>query len=188
VGCVRPNVSDDPCELRSGSALYLRKETDDGGESVRGDALGTDELRRTAGDIPDGPIVPPDLQGTGPSNLPGEGERLDDGIDHHLGTGGDVAAPAVLPRGAQSLIAPAMLLDCGSGLVAVVEVPHPPAEALRSFAPADPDAAAEVETGQLGDRTWATRTFDAVGGYDLQLTAVSGDDGSSAILATECGD
>lgn len=188
VGCVRPNVSDDPCELRSGSVLHLRKDVDDGGEQLRGDALGTDSLRRER-EVPDGPIIPPDLQGSGPSNLPQAGERIDDGIDHHLGTDGAVSKEAVLPDGAESLVSPAMLIDCGSGLVAVVSLPHPPADAVAAFGGGHSEGSSPVRSGVLGDRAWATRSFDSVGGSELLLTAVSGaEEGSSYVLATECGD
>lgn len=233
VGCVRPDLSDDPCELRSGSALYLRRAP--GGPRTTDDdlVLGTDALRLDRAsaeqpqgegalaergapatgeptqsdpgdpsttrqppdphpgpvDIPDGPIVPPELQRTGPSNLPGEGERIDDGIDDYLSTGGEAERPAILPKGAESLIAPAMLIDCNSGLVAAVEVPLPPAEAVAAFATDDPESATAVRSGEWSGRTWATRSFDSAGGYKLQLTAVTGrEDGSSYVLGTECGD
>jgi len=235
VGCIRPDMSDDPCELRSGSSLYLRRAPGGARTSGADTALGTDELRlawATADlpregdgqaekgepvngeptqpepgapsttqvrqppdvhpgpiDIPEGPIVPPELQGTGPSNLPGEGERIDDGIDAYLGTGEYVAPPAVLPNGAKSLIAPAMLIDCNSGLVASVELPLPPAEAVAAFATDDPEGTTAVRSGEWVGRTWATRSFDSAGGFKLQLTAVTGaDDESSYVLATECGD
>jgi len=188
VGCVRPNVSDDPCELRSGSSMFIQRARDEGGESLEGDALGTDDLRVDRA-IPDGEIVPPDLQGTGPSNLPGAGERIDDGIDPYLGTSDEewVAEAAILPDGAESAVAPAMLIDCNSGLVAVVSMPEEPADAVAAFA-AD-DEASDIESGELGSRSWATRFFDSAGGYKLQITAVDGDEpGSSFVLATECGD
>lgn len=198
VGCVRPRMADDsdgsddePCELRSGSALYLRRSPDGPRSSSADPALGTDDLLRARGEatVPDGAILSPELQGTGPSNLPGEGDRIDDGIDPYLGTGGDDDPVAILPTDAQSLIAPAMLIDCSSGLVAVVELPYPPSEAVAAFAGGNPDGASEVVEGKLGATAWATRTFGAVGGYELQLTAVSGEEaGVSYVLATECGD
>jgi hypothetical protein len=194
VGCIQPDVADDPCELRSGSALYLRR-APDGPRSSSGDRyLATDPLRsdRIHAGLdaePEGAIVPPDLQGTGPSNLPGEGERIDDGIDAYLGTDGYDAPAAILPSGAESVIAPAVLIDCASGLVAVVRLPLDPAEAVRAFAAGDPHGASPVWTGKVGDQTWASRLFDAVGGYEMDLTAVGGSEpGSSYVLATECGD
>ena len=82
-----------------------------------------------------------------------------------------------------------MLIDCNSGLVAVVAMPQAPADAVAAFAVEDPEGTTAVQSGELGDRTWATRFFDSAGGYKLQLTAVSADEaGSSYVLATECGD
>jgi len=194
VGCVEPDVPDDPCELRSGSALYLRSAPDGPRSSSADEYLGTDPLRseRIHAGLdadPEGPVIPPDLQGTGPSHLPGEGERIDDGIDDFLEVGDRDAPVAILPDGAESLIAPALLIDCSSGLVAVVSLPEEPADAVTVFAAQDPQGATEARTGRLGDGSWATRFFDTVGGYKLQLTAVTGADaGSSYVLATECGD
>ena len=127
-------------------------------------------------EIPDGPVIPPDL-GEPPadgSRLPKAGERIDDDLDYFLGTEDFLAGPALLPEGGRSLVAPAMLIDCNSGLIAVMEVPGTPAEAVRSFEPQKVDRYPEfLFQGTTDDVDWAQFMYDSAGGFYLLTTVVA---------------
>lgn len=118
--------------------------------------------------------------------LPAEGQLVDSRLDYFLWTG------AVVSAGASSVVAPAMVTPCNSGLVAVLNSPLAPEKALGSITMSDQPDGNEVTTGAGPDgRAWATVLLSAAGGYYLDITAIEkstgGSDGSW-ILATECGD
>lgn len=70
--------------------------------------------------IPTGAVVAANLPtNLDPTRLPGPGEPIDDGIDQYL-----VGSPFKVPAGGRSLVAPSQLINCNSGLVAVVSVPQ----------------------------------------------------------------
>ena len=136
--------------------------------------------------VPEGPIVAPDLEPDGlDSRLPVAGQPVDGGLDIYLGD------RWVVPEGGRSLVAPAMLLDCNSGLVAVLELEGAPATAARAFDDADPrDQDLQVTEGVDDDGLrWARGgAVDAAGGHALVTNAVDASDGRSFVLVTECGD
>lgn len=181
--------------------LYVQVQTDPDAEALRSldSSLGTDETRyeRTedtdgAGrdgwaPIPEGDVVEPQLGEPQPSRLPVSGERVDDGLDYFLGDRGDPSGGLlVVPSEATSLVAPAMLGFCNSGLVAVLSVPGPPEQAVDSFGinldGKDPIVVTDA------DPAWALLSASSAGGYGLELLVVAQPDGTSAVLATECGD
>jgi hypothetical protein len=198
------------CEPRPSSHLLLQVRTDgEAGQSSEGPYLGTDELRyerstypapETGHDgppvtaaIPAGDPVPPradDLGADLDSRLPAAGEPFDDSLDAFLTRNGHATVNRV-PDGARSLIAPAMLIDCNSGLVAVLGVPEGVREAVALFDEADEadDDPMDVDKGtDDAGREWAGGTITTAGGYYLDVTAVADGDDSSTVLLTECGD
>lgn len=189
---------DSGCDLRAASHLFIRvvsPPSDHGFEQY-----GTDELRNqraavAAADpdavvepipVPTGPIVQPELTERFRSHLPAPGERMDDGLDYYL----DRAAVGLVPPAGSSLVAPALLVECNSGLVALLKVPGTAAEAVASFdEPNEGDDLAPVVQGTDADgRPWAGGFIGSAGGYDLNLVALETDDGTSTVLVTECGD
>ena len=204
---VCPEAQPEPrprCVDRMVSHLYIEVTATDDPGLAASDELGTDDLRterssehahseREVADVSDDPIpggrtiLPAPGANLPLSPLPGAGERVDDRIDYYLGDGDWVPPVAILPKGARSLVAPAMLIDCNSGLVAVVEVPGRPVQAVQAFT--DPDAPSSADlAGTWGSGPWAGRTHESVGGYDLDTIAVPGAKGTSFVLVTECGD
>jgi hypothetical protein len=201
--CVSERVED--CVVRPTSHLLLQKRTTT--ESSRypeQDRLGTDQLRFERGApqseaeglsqrvaIPDGDPIPPRLDDPIPgSRLPAEGEPFDDGLDYYL-AGSEANS---VPDGGSSLVAPAKLIDCNSGLVAILRVPLGIKDSLTYFDEADdhddPMATVQIGTDAAG-RDWAGGEITTAGGYYLDVLAVQ--DGkdredSSIVLLTECGD
>jgi hypothetical protein len=133
-----------------------------------------------------GPIVPPRIEATGTvSSLPGPGDRFDAGLDGYL-AGSRVVD---LPPGARSLVAPSMPIECNSGLVAALEVPGAPPDALRTFDDADPtDRPMYVTALRWKGRSALHGVISTAGGYALDLTAVASGGDSSDVLITECAD
>lgn len=136
--------------------------------------------------IPEGPVIPPTLDAGGESRLPTEGERFDGELDYFL----DRTDVAFIPSGGRSLVAPAMLLPCNSGLVAVLEVPGSPAEVVDAFDRADDfDDPLTLSTGQdVEGRSWAGGLISTAGGYYVDFVALDTGDGTTAVTITECGD
>jgi hypothetical protein len=199
-----PSADDPPaCDRVATAHLYL-KVLDVPEEVAPELRLGTDALRYERAlaaapegvqavepaEIPDGDLVLPALDLDLPSELPAAGQPLDHGMDPYLSWTDYQAEIAILPEGAESLVAPALLLDCNSGLVAVLSVPGTPEEAVGIF-----DAASEKDdpigpssgTDAEG-QAWAGGTIATAGGYYVSLTAVDDGEGAATVLYTECGD
>jgi len=181
------------CRTIAGAHLLLRAKP---GPRVDGFIeLGSDELRfeRSEGatdaralPLPSGPLVKPRLDRTRASRFPKPGERFDAALDHYL-AGTKVA---LVPKGARSLVPPAMLLNCNSGLVAMLELPGSPVDAVRVFDDADDGdvlVGGPIRGRDERDREWAAGRIETAGGYVLSMTAVA-DGRSSIVLLTECGD
>lgn len=193
------------CPHAAESHLLIRVDGTGGGDLVGYESLGTDELRydRTreaqiaAGGslnhappeewipVPEGALVAPELRvDTGQSRLPSPGERLDAGLDSFLGHGW------VVPQGGASLVAPAELIDCNSGLAAVLSLDAEPPGAISKFD--DPelnDFSGMITGGDDGEGPpWAAGYFASAGGHHLQAVAIASPGGSSTMLITECGD
>lgn len=169
-GCDLRIEDDIRCD-RSVSHLYL---------SVRDEPLGGDYL-------PNGTGVPEDLELAEdlPSRLPEPGERYDDGLDRFL----DDTPIAVVPEGARSLVAPAMVVECNSGLIALLDVPGAPTDAIARFGGDGEEEQIYVpNAGSRDGRQWAHGVQSATGGYRIDLTAVDTGNGRSAVLILECGD
>ncbi len=187
------------CELRSVAHLYLG--VMDPPEEHGYEQFGTDQLRfdravEAADDpnavieplpVPAGQTFTPQLGGTASrSELPKPGERIDDGLDYYLN-----GTPAgLVPADAHTLVAPAMLLQCNSGLVALVEIPGSPADAVAVVdGAASGDDPIKVQQGtDSGGRLWAGGQITTAGGYYMGLVALHTDDEASTVLVTECGD
>lgn len=136
--------------------------------------------------IPEGPVVSPSLEVPGGSGLPEEGERFDRELDYFL----DRTDVAFIPSGGRSLVAPAMLLECNSGLVAILELPGSPADVVDEFDRADTmDDPLVLTTGQDADgRSWAGGLISTAGGYYVDFVALDAGDETSTVSITECGD
>ncbi len=202
-GCGLVEGTDVPpaCREHEIAHLFLQVQTssDAGGLPSSDGALGTDELRFSRVQDPEGigggrenwPIVPPgdvvepQLSAPQPSRLPVPGERIDGGLDYFLD---DRSAPSggwpTVPAEAASLMAPAMFGFCNSGLVAVLSVPASPEQAVRLFTIDGDSSTIVADTNQA----WVLRSEQQAGGYHLDLLAVAQPDGTSVVLATECGD
>lgn len=186
------------CDLHSVSHLFIRVEEQRAADGV--EQFGTDELRyRRAGEaaadpnavveplpVPTGHVFTPKLEGEFRSYLPEPGDRLDDGLDYFL----DGTRAGVLPPRGRSLVAPALLIECNSGLVALVEIPGSAAEAVALFDQADPqdDPLTLLQGTDREGRAWAGGMITTAGGYYLSLVAVQTSDAVSVVLVTECGD
>jgi hypothetical protein len=136
---------------------------------------------------PEGPIRRPELDlANAPSGLPAAGERLDAGLDYYL-NGSDAA---LVPPGARSLVAPAMLISCNSGLVAVLRVPGDPAivTGVLDDAEENDDAMRHHRGTDDAGRAWDLGKISTAGGYYLDVLAVADRPDSSLALITECGD
>jgi hypothetical protein len=167
------------------------------------ESLGTDELRYERSfeadpsqeqhvvriPIPTGPVVTPALDGDVATSLPEAGERVDDGLDYFL----DRTRAGLVPKGARSLVAPAMLIPCNSGMVAIIQVAGTPRNAVDLFDRADgtdvDDPIASVLEGvDDQNRAWAGGEITTAGGYYLDILALDAGDDTSTVLLTECGD
>ena len=190
------------CSLRPVSLLVIRVGEPQGDQP----SLGANELRyeraiapsgpgalvggpETWPEVPEGDVVPPQFADAGPEpRLPAAGEPLDDGIDPFLSyLGGSVFR---VPPGGRSLVAPALVIECNSGLVAVLRVPGTPADAIAYFdgAAADDDPIQTSEGVTEDDQPWITGMIATAGGYYLGVTAVTHDGSTSDVLIDECGD
>ena len=78
-------------------------------------------------------------------------------------------------------MAPTMLLDCNSGLVAVLSVPGTPEEAVATFDTAgDEDDPIVLSSGTDAEgQAWAGGTIPTAGGYYVSLTAVDEGEGAA---------
>ena len=82
-----------------------------------------------------------------------------------------------------------MMIDCGSGLVAVVDLPGDPEAAISSFGRSgDEQSIFEPTMGMAHGRRWVGASQPSVGGYGIDLAAVDTGDGRSAVVIAECGD
>lgn len=184
------------CPPRAVSHLYLRVEAAglaDGYERFGADQLrfervpGAVERERDPAPVPTGDLVPPRFLEQHDSRLPGPGERFDDMLDYFL----DGSLVAKVPASGRSLVAPSMLLDCNSGLVAVLELPHQPDEVIAMFDVAeesdDPVPAVLSGSDEEG-RAWSAGWIGTAGGYYLYMTAIQTAVDVSTVLLTECGD
>ena len=139
--------------------------------------------------MPEGVVVAPQLADVGPEpRLPAAGDPLDDGIDPFLSYQG--SSVFAVPPGARSLVAPALVIECNSGLVTVLRMPGSPTDAIAYFdGAADMDDPITTTDGATDDgRTWITGMISTAGGYYLGVTAVAHDDSSTDVLIDECGD
>ena len=191
---VQLRCDDSGCRSRAISHLLVTQSIGDAnGYSSRG----TDDLRYERGvrtdessppvtaAIPDGPIQAPRFTGDGlESGLPSSGDRIDDGLDWYL------PDTFTLPDGGRSLVAPAMLLPCNSGLATVVRVPFDPDGAIAWLDGAGPSDDAIVTTSGTRDgHPWVSGTISTAGGYYLYATAMPATGGrGSDVFITECGD
>lgn len=169
------------------------------------DQLGTDEPRyersqhdaitsgqpsdddRPWAPIPPGPVLKPNLPDAAPIALPGPGDPFDDGIDGFLGQG-TAEVDQVPPKG-RSLIAPALLVACNSGLVSVLHTPSAPRASVAWFDDRDDaDDPMRITDGSFRGRNWSSGLISTAGGYYLDVTAVAAAGGGSTVLLTECGD
>lgn len=183
------------CALHSASHLYIsvrESPAEDGSEQ-----FGTDELRyeraSEAADDPDavteplpvpvGRVFAPELAGEFPSHLPKPGQRIDDGLDYFL----NGASVGLVPDAGRSLVAPAMLIECNSGLVALLEIAGSPSEAVAMFDGGDHVRAVVHGTDGEGGR-WAVGGIASAGGYEMDLVALQTGEDASVVLVTECGD
>ncbi len=201
--CLDYQVPDPPCPFHSASHLYINV-LDPAPENWPEDrkSFGADGVsaKRNMTPMPSpdpgdttvwastDAIVRARLDGDLVSRLPEEGERYDDELDYFL----DELRPheseiALVPEGGRSLVAPAMLLDCNSGLVALLEVPGTPAEVLDMFDPGDRRETFVQGTDAEG-RSWAGAEIGSAGGHHLDLLALDTGDGMSTVLIKECGD
>ena len=138
--------------------------------------------------IPAGPVVSPRLNPPSPvRSLPAVGSRYDDQLDNYLGPVGI----AVLPSQAKSLVAPALLIACNSGLVAVLRFRGGPAEAVAWFDGASTgDDPIQTVSGTRDGHAWIAGTITTAGGYYVDPVGVADDAAgtTSTVLVTECGD
>ena len=181
MSCLDWKLDDPPCPLHRASHLYisvLDAPDDHGQERFGAEELGFERSEqampsgatREPVPLPTGAVIPPTLDDELVSRLPEEGERYDDELDYYL----DGSAAALVPEGGRSLVAPAMLLDCNSGLVALLEVPGTPAQAVDTFDRADEDDGdilAVVGADPQG-RSWKGGRITTAGGYYLDLVAL----------------
>lgn len=158
-----------------------QREGDDGAQPATGAEVTIEPVP-----IPEGPVLPPKLDRSGNgSSLPVAGERFDDSLDPYL----DHTAAALVPEGARSLVAPAMLIECNSGLVAVLEVLGAVDEAVATFDRADEtDDPMTFARGEFAGRAWVAGEITTAGGYYLDAIALATDERTSTVLLTECGD
>ncbi|HEV2069466.1 MAG TPA: hypothetical protein VGR26_06710, partial [Acidimicrobiales bacterium] len=195
--CLDYQVPDPPCPFHSASHLYINVlDPPPANWREEWSSFGADRLRRKRNMTP---MPSPDpgettvrgstdailtamLDGELVSRLPKEGERYDDELDYFL----DDTDVALVPEGGRSLVAPAMILDCNSGLVALLEVPGTPAEVLDMFDPGDRRETFVQGTDAEG-RSWAGAAINSAGGHRLRLLALDTADGMSTVLITECG-
>ena len=192
--CLDYKIDDPPCPLHSASHLYIgvRDQVEDrleaDGPRAFEPALGTEpgEMMGSAPRPEDALDMAALLDDEAVSRLPEAGERFDDGLDYYL----DGSDAALVPRGGRSLVAPAILLDCNSGLVALLEVSGTPAEVVAIFDEADDqdDDLMSVEGTDAQGRSWAGGTITTAGGYYLDLVALDTGDGMSTVFLDECGD
>ena len=201
--CVSGADGSNDCSLRPLSHLMIRVGEPQGEQP----SFGTTELRYERGfaaagpdgvdggsetwpGVPEGDVVPPQLPDLGPEPaLPAAGDPLDDGIDPFLSYQG--SSVFAVPPGARSLVAPALVIDCNSGLVTVLRMPGTPADAIAYFdGAADMDDPIRTSEGTTSDddRAWVTGMIATAGGYYLGVTAVAHDDSSTDVLIDECGD
>ncbi len=200
--CVSGADGSNDCSLRPLSHLMVRVGQPQGDQP----SFGTTELRYERGfaaagpdgvdggpetwpAVPEGDVVAPQLADLGPDpRRPAAGDPLDDGIDPFLSYQG--SSVFAVPPGARSLVAPALVIECNSGLVAVLRMPGNPADAIAYFdGAADLDDPITASDGTTEDgRTWVTGMIATAGGYYLGVTAVAHDDSSSDVLVDECGD
>jgi len=189
------------CRLRPESHLFIRSSPGTTTSSTDLPRRGTDQLRYERGlasvagtdkvnvpptaAIPTGAVVAANLPtNLDPTRLPGPGDPIDDGIDQYL-----VGSPFKVPAGGRSLVAPSQLIDCNSGLVAVVSVPGKPEATVAWFdSSSTGDDPIQTKTGtDSGGTPWVNGLISTAGGYYLDITAVPAGDRTDA-LVTECGD
>ncbi|MFN8051211.1 MAG: hypothetical protein U0Q22_07250 [Acidimicrobiales bacterium] len=173
------------CDLLAVSQLFLHSSAKD---QYNADyrQRGIDELlyeRGGAKVAPTGAVIAPELAvddlGSG---LPTSGEALDDSLDSFL------SGEFLVPPGGSSLIAPAILIECNSGLVAVLSVPGDPATAIgRLDSASQYDDPVTTSAGGTAGNRWTAGTITTAGGYYIYASAVERD-GRSDLLVTECGD
>jgi len=180
----------DDCGFQQMSHLYLSKVPIEPGEQQTwpGEpAAEPGELTPTI-PAPNGPIHQPELDLTaGEAHLPGPGERIDRSLDHYLWSENPISR---VPNGGRSLISPSLLLQCNSGLVAVLRIDGSPSEVTALFDDAfETDDPMRHTTGTDPDgRAWDLGKISTAGGYYLDVLALADRSDSSVALVTECGD
>lgn len=200
--CVAGTDGSNDCSLRPVSHLLIRVGEPQGDQP----SFGATELRYERGfarsgpdgvdggpetwpTVPEGEVVSPQFTDVGPEpGLPTAGEPLDDGIDPFVSYQG--SSVFSVPPGGRSLVAPALVIDCNSGLVAVLRTPGTPTDAIAYFdSAADVDDPIRTSDGVTDDGlSWITGMIATAGGYYLGVTAVTHDDSTSDVLIDECGD
>ena len=189
--CLDYKVDEPPCPLHLVSHLYIR--VLDAPQDQGPARFGTDRLNFGRNTIPSGAIVLPAFEEDQlVSRLPKEGERYDDGLDYFLDPASSSDDPmpiSLVPEGGRSLVAPAILLYCNSGLVAVLEVPGSPVNAVDTFAQADPhNRFIRLEGVDANGRSWTGGAVSSAGGYGVTVVGVDAGNETSTVLVTECGD
>jgi hypothetical protein len=183
------------CDLRRVAHLLIRVQAPDQPTTDRpsvGPESAYDE-HGTRAAATSGTVVRPRLSTKGATSvLPGPGQSIDDGLDYYLqeGLGAGSTSVFTVPRGGRSLVAPALLIQCNSGLVAALRLEGTPRQVADGFdaqgTQDDPMVRAE---GDLADgHSWVSGEIATAGGYYLDVAAVAVDDGHSDVLVTECGD
>src|SRR5690606_18751451 len=116
-----------------------------------------------------------------------QGEPIDLGLDPYLWEENPISK---VPGGGRSLISPSLLLQCNSGLVAVLRIAGSPEEVTAVFDDAyetDDPMRHTALTGSDG-RTWDLGRISTAGGYYLDVLAGADGPDASLVLVTECGD
>ena len=141
--------------------------------------------------LPPGELVVPRIDVPPGSELPGGGEPFDARLDSNLHDGPSAYPVALVPPGGQSLVAPAQLLACYTGTVAVLELPMDPQEAIDWYVQAghtdDPERFREHGVDEHG-RAWQFGVAATASGYAIEVLALEATDGGSHVLLRNCGE
>ena len=142
--------------------------------------------------LPPGELVLPRIVVPPGSELPGEGEPFDARLDSNLHSGRETAPVALIPQGGQSLVAPAQLISCYTGTVAVLTLPMEPQDAVDWYVqPGHHDDDPErfrVRGNDEHGRAWQFGVAATASGYAIEVLAVEAEVGGSTVLLRNCGE
>jgi hypothetical protein len=136
-------------------------------------------------------VITPELDVSGAtSSLPKPGESIDDGLDGYLSVPAGTRPTFAVPPNGRSLIAPALMGGCNSGLVAVLAMDASPQQVAAYFDQQQPDDdPIETSAGTNPDgTTWLSGLIGTAGGYYLGLSVTGSSPNRSDVLVDECGD